>query len=205
MKYRWACIFALVSCFAVAQPSDDGEVDAFINVNMSLELDGIEKALGNTNQSLENIGDALDKIAHSENLTPEQQGVLKQTVESLNQLVDVSKQSVESLPSAFQQSKQAIAAQSRIFLDDLQFKVLLTISVIGLVVILIIAAIGWCILRPMQSSLVKASQNMASMAGAIKTTASALDSISLQQHEIAQRLEQHKDENKPNRVVEEKE
>ncbi|MBU2897294.1 hypothetical protein [Vibrio hepatarius] len=198
MKWTLVLIFALVSCFAAAQPVDDDKADAFINVNMTLELDGIEKALDNTNQSLENIGDALDKIAHSENLTPEQQGVLKQTVESLNQLVDASKQSVESLPSAFQQSKQAIAGQSRLFLDDLQFKVLLTISVIGLLVILIIAAIGWCILRPMQSSLVKASQNMASMAGAIKTTASALDSISLQQHDIAERLEKYQKESLAN-------
>ena len=106
----------------------------------------------------------------------------------LSQLVDMSKQSVESLPSAFQQS---IAAQSRIFLDDLQFKILMTISAIGLVIILIIAAIGWCILRPMQASLVQATQNMSSMAEAIKTTASALDSISLQQHDIAERLEKY--------------
>ena len=189
MNWALVFIFTFVSCFSAAQLVDDGKADAFINVNMSLELDGIEKALVNTNQSLEHIGDALDKIARSDNLTPEQKATLTQTITGLQQLVDVSKQSVESLPSAFQKSQQSIAAQSRIFLDDLQFKVLLTISAVGLVIILIIAAIGWCILRPMQASLVQATQNMSSMAGAIKTTASALDSISLQQHDIAERLE----------------
>ena len=70
--------FHLYFCFSAAQPVDDGKADAFINVNMSLELDGIEKALVNTNQSLEHIGDALDKIARSDNLTPEQKATLTQ-------------------------------------------------------------------------------------------------------------------------------
>lgn len=192
MKWALVFIFAFVSSFTAAQPVEGGKADAFINVNMSLELDGIEKALDNTNQSLEHIGDALDKIARSDNLTPEEKHTLKQTITGLHQLVDVSKQSVESLPSAFQQSQQSIAAQGRVFLDDLQFKVLLSISAIGVAVLLIIAAIGWCILRPMQSSLLKVTQNLSSMAEAIKTTASALDSISLQQHDIAQRLDDYK-------------
>ncbi|MFB9216012.1 hypothetical protein [Vibrio sinaloensis] len=192
MRWLLAVIFAMVGGLALAETVEEPKENAFVNINMTLELDGVERALQDTRQSLDHIGGALDQIAQSENLTPEQQHLLGDTIKNLNQLVHLSRDSVESLPSAFEQSKQAVTTESRRFLDDLQFKVMLAIAGIGIVVVLIIAAIGWFVLRPMQSSLVTVTQNISSMAGAIKSTAHALDSISNQQQDIALRLEQHK-------------
>ncbi|KJY82916.1 membrane protein [Vibrio galatheae] len=189
MKWMLGVLVTLWTCLAIAETPQQAQESAFIHVNMSLELDGIENALQDTRHSLDQIGGALDRIAQSDNLTPQQQSLLGDTIDNLNQLVHLSKDSLNSLPNAFEQSKQAISTQSQLFLDDLRLKVLITIGAIGLVVVLIIAAIAWFILRPMQSSLVSVTQNISSMARAIKVTAQALDSISSQQHEIAQRLE----------------
>jgi|GEM_PF-1604612 len=189
MKWTLGIVFALWSCLTFAETAEAENNEAFININMALELDGIESAIHDTRQSLDHIGLALNNIAQSNNLNEEQQQLLSDTVDNLNQLVVLSKQSVASMPDAFEHSRQAVAVESKRFLNDLRTQVLLVISVIGLVIVLIIAAIAWLILRPMQSTLVRATQNISSMAGAIKTTAQALDSISSQQQDIAKRLE----------------
>lgn len=165
------------------------ESDPFVSVNMTLELGGIEQAIQDTRQSLDTIGSALSDISKSENLSPEQQTILGDTINNLNQLVVLSKQSVEALPQTFEQSKQALDTNSQRFLDDLRFKALLIIAAVGVVIIAIIGAIFWFVLKPMQSTLVDTTKNISSMASAIKSTAEALDAVSKQQHEIAQRLE----------------
>lgn len=165
------------------------ENDPFVSVNMTLELGGIEQAIQDTRQSLDTIGSALSDISKSENLSPEQQTLLGDTINNLNQLVVLSKQSVEALPQTFEQSKQALDTNSQRFLDDLRFQALLIIAAVGVVIIAIIGAIFWFVLKPMQSTLVDTTKNISSMASAIKSTAEALDAVSKQQHEIAQRLE----------------
>lgn len=188
MKLTFGVILSLWTCLALAEPTEEARENAFINVNMTLELDGIEGAIQDTRQSLDQVGVALNSIAQSGNLNDEQQQLLTDTVDNLNQLVVLSNQSLAAMPGAFEHSRQTFATESERFLNDLRSQILLVIGVIGLVIVLVIAAIAWLILRPMQETLVRATQNISSMAGAIKTTAQALDSISNQQQEIAKRL-----------------
>ncbi|NOH26313.1 hypothetical protein [Vibrio europaeus] len=198
MKLTFGVILSLWACLALAEPAEEARDNAFINVNMTLELDGIEGAIQDTRQSLDQVGLALNSIAQSGNLNDEQQQLLTDTVDNLNQLVVLSKQSVAAMPGAFEHSRQTVATESERFLNDLRSQILLVIGVIGLVIVLVIAAIAWLILRPMQETLVRATQNISSMAGAIKTTAQALDSISSQQQEISKRLELVGDHNGDN-------
>ncbi|WP_414932574.1 hypothetical protein [Vibrio europaeus] len=198
MKLTFGVILSLWACLALADPAEEARDNAFINVNMTLELDGIEGAIQDTRQSLDQVGVALNSIAQSGNLNDEQQQLLTDTVDNLNQLVVLSKQSVAAMPGAFEHSRQTVATESERFLNDLRSQILLVIGVIGLVIVLVIAAIAWLILRPMQETLVRATQNISSMAGAIKTTAQALDSISSQQQEISKRLELVGDHNGDN-------
>ncbi|MDC5811505.1 hypothetical protein OPW33_04675 [Vibrio europaeus] len=198
MKLTFGVILSLWACLALAEPAEEARDNAFINVNMTLELDGIEGAIQDTRQSLDQVGVALNSIAQSGNLNDEQQQLLTDTVDNLNQLVVLSKQSVAAMPGAFEHSRQTVATESERFLNDLRSQILLVIGVIGLVIVLVIAAIAWLILRPMQETLVRATQNISSMAGAIKTTAQALDSISSQQQEISKRLELVGDHNGDN-------
>ncbi|NOH78411.1 hypothetical protein F0231_01500 [Vibrio sp. RE86] len=186
---KWIIGFGLSLWVSIVWAEQTQESDPFVNVNMTLELGGIEQAIQDTRQSLDTIGSALSDISKSENLSPEQQALLGDTINNLNQLVVLSKQSVEALPHTFEQSKQALDTNSQRFLDDLRFQALLIIAAVGVVIIAIIGAIFWFVLKPMQSTLVDTTKNISSMASAIKSTAEALDAVSKQQHEIAQRLE----------------
>lgn len=185
---KWWLGLSMVLLASVVSAEEEAH-QPFVQVSMTLELEGVERALDDTRQSLDTIGSALADIAQSEHLTGQQQEKLDQTIGNLNELVLLSRQSMEALPSAFQHSKQTIATKSQQFFDVLRQQVLVAIALIGVVIIGIISAIFWFVLRPMQATLLGATSHLSSMAGAIKTTAQALDSISQQQEEIAKRLE----------------
>lgn len=163
---------------------------SLVNINMSLELDGIERSLDATKQSLDHIASALDRISHSEHLTAEQQQVLNRTLDNLDQLVLLSRDSVAVLPQAFNQTSTKLVTTSQHFLDDIQFKLLIIISAIAALLVVALAAIYWFVLRPLQHTLVTATSNVSSMAKAIQVTAQALESSTQQQQEIMGQLNQ---------------
>ena len=68
MKLTFGVILSLWTCLALAEPIEEARENAFINVNMTLELDGIEGAIQDTRQSLDQVGVALNSIAQSCNL-----------------------------------------------------------------------------------------------------------------------------------------
>lgn len=191
MKWIAAVIMMLVTGIGHAQVDESlTTTEPFFTLNMTLELDGVERALDDTRHSLDQIGHALNNIAEGDNLTSAQQQQLDQTIDNLNQLVVLSKRSVESLPQAYQDSKQVLATNSERFLSELRQQVLLVVSLVGAILIAILVAIAWFILRPVQQAVTKTTGNLSSMAEAIKTTAQALEAISSQQQQLATQLEQ---------------
>lgn len=192
---KWILAAYLIATTVSVHAEQVEHEPSFVTVNMTLEVDGIEQAIHDTRQSLDTIGSALGDIAESDSLSLEQQERLAETIENLNQVVTLSKESVAGLPEAFQQSKQILQTNSQQFLHDLKVQILVVVALIGVVIIAIIAAIFWFVLRPMQSTLVETTHNISSMAGAIKTTAQALEAISDQQQAISERLESVKQTN----------
>ncbi|MEL7292388.1 MAG: hypothetical protein AAGJ78_03720 [Pseudomonadota bacterium] len=191
MKWIVAVIMTLVTGIGHAQVDEPlTQTEPFFTLNMTLELDGVERALDDTRHSLDQIGHALNNIAEGDNLTSAQQQQLDQTIDNLNQLVVLSRRSVESLPQAYQDSKQVLATSSERFLSELRQQVLLVVSLVGAILIAILVAIAWFILRPVQHAVTKTTGNLSSMAEAIKTTAQALEAISNQQQQLATQLEQ---------------
>ncbi|GAK86089.1 hypothetical protein JCM19238_3679 [Vibrio ponticus] len=188
-------IFSLFGFAQAQQPEQKSEQhlaqeSALVQVNVSLELDGIERSLDATKDSLNQIGMALEKISTSDNLTEQQKQVLGHTLDNLDQLVLLSRQSMEQLPSAFNQTSQKLVTTSQYFMDDLQHKVIMIALVIGLLLIIALVAIYWFVLRPLQHGLVNATTNITAMAKAIQITAQALESSTAQQHVIMQQLNQ---------------
>ena len=151
MKIWMTLGLALISLNAFGQQPPESD-SAFIDVNVTLELDGIEKSIDQTRTSLDNIAGALDGIAHSDNLTEQQKQTLSETISNLNQLVSISRDSVASFPAAIQHSQQVVSEKSQRFFDDLQFKIVLIVALVGVILIAVIGAVYWLLLRPLQST-----------------------------------------------------
>lgn len=164
------------------------ESEPFVNVNMVLELDGIEASVQDIQGSFASISDSLAMIASSDSLTAEQQQLLSDTVENLNRLITVSRDSVKALPVA----KQVVQQNSQDFFDEVKFNLMLVIALIALVLIAVIGCIYWLVLKPMQTTVVQATANISTMAVAIRTTAQALESSTEKQQQIWQEIESNK-------------
>ncbi len=161
---------------------------ALVNINVTLELDGIERSIDKTSESLSEVALSLDAISKSTSLTLDQQDALDETVSNINRLMAVSQTSMEMLPSTIETSAQAINLASQDFLADLELKVLMVLVVALLILVVAVFCVYWFLLRPMQGTLVKVTHNMSSMAAAVKTTSEALESTTTQQKNIMDAL-----------------
>ncbi|MCK6264148.1 hypothetical protein KP803_12785 [Vibrio sp. ZSDE26] len=191
LKLIWlGLIFVIPTSFASSPQEQDP--NSFIQVNVSLDLQGIEASIDGTSQSLNSLADSLNAIAESPDLTPEQQKNIELTMNNVNQLIDVSTQSLEKLPIALSQSKQVVGEKTQLFLDDVKFKLILIISLVVLALLAIIGCIYWFLLRPLQSTVLSATTHVSQMAQALQVTAKAVEACTDKQQAISKQLNQHR-------------
>ncbi|CAH6904268.1 GTP-binding protein [Vibrio chagasii] len=178
----------MVSFSGFASEADTTETP-LINVDMTLDLDGMEKYAQDASESLEVISQSLQAIVNNPNLSDEQQLALNQTVESINKLADTTKTSLHQLPQALDQSRVAFKQTSQTLLDDIQTKIIIALVAVVGVIIIALTAIYLLILKPMQQTLVKATSNISSMAQSIQITAEALKYSTEKQQQIMDYIE----------------
>ena len=147
---------------------------ALMNVDMTLDLDGMEKYAKEASQSLQVISESLQSIVNNPNLSEDQQQALNETIASINQLSASTTQSINHLPEVFEHSRMTFQQTSQTLLDDIQSKILIALIAIVGVIILALIAIYLLILKPMQHTLVQATSNISAMAQSIQITAEAL-------------------------------
>ncbi|WP_052880266.1 GTP-binding protein [Vibrio coralliirubri] len=189
----WKTPLAIIALMLVSltgfASEPEQEQAPLINVDMTLDLDGMEKYAQDASESLEVISQSLQAIVNNPNLSDDQQQALNQTVESINKLASSTKTSLNQLPQALDQSRVAFKQTSQTLLDDIQTKVIIAlVAVIG-VIIIALTAIYLLILKPMQQTLVKATSNISSMAQSIQITAEALKYSTEKQQKIMDYIE----------------
>ncbi|MEG3222034.1 GTP-binding protein [Vibrio gigantis] len=189
----WKTPLAIIALMLVSLTGFASETEQeqapLINVDMTLDLDGMEKYAQEANESLEVISQSLQAIVNNPNLSDDQQLALNQTVESINKLADTTKTSLNQLPQALDQSRVAFKQTSQTLLDDIQTKVIIALVAVVGVIIIALTAIYLLILKPMQQTLVKATNNISSMAQSIQITAEALKYSTEKQQKIMDYIE----------------
>ncbi|MEZ8930025.1 MULTISPECIES: GTP-binding protein [unclassified Vibrio] len=173
----------LISLTGFASEAEQEQVP-LINVDMTLDLDGMERYAKDASESLEVISQSLQAIVNNPNLSNDQQQALNQTVESINQLASSTKTSLNQLPQVLDQSRLAFKKTSQLLLDDIQTKIIIALAAVITVIVIALTAIYLLILKPMQQTLVEATNNISSMAQSIQITAEALKYSTEKQQEI---------------------
>ncbi|OQQ04512.1 GTP-binding protein [Vibrio splendidus] len=189
----WKTPLAIIALMLVSltgfASEPEQEQAPLINVDMTLDLDGMEKYAQDASESLEVISQSLQAIVNNPNLSDDQQQALNQTVESINKLASSTKTSLNQLPQALDQSRLAFKQTSQMLLDDIQTKVIIALAAVIAVIIIALTAIYLLILKPMQQTLVKATNNISSMAQSIQITAEALKYSTEKQQKIMDYIE----------------
>ncbi|MFA0356555.1 GTP-binding protein [Vibrio breoganii] len=188
------CLVALVLAFSAFTSLAEEAVtkqhqQPLINIDMTLDLDGMEQYAEQATQSLESISDSLQAIVDNPNLSEDQKQALDKTINSVNQLTLSTTQTLRGLPNALEQSRVAFKQTSQTLMDDLQFKLIVVLCAIVLVIVLALVAIYLLILKPMQQTLVRATGNISSMAQSIQITAEALKVSTEKQQQIMDFIE----------------
>ncbi|CAK3832598.1 GTP-binding protein [Vibrio crassostreae] len=178
----------LISLTGFASEAEQEQVP-LINVDMTLDLDGMEKYAKDASESLEVISQSLQAIVNNPNLSNDQQQALNQTVESINQLASSTKTSLNQLPQVLDQSRLAFKKTSQLLLDDIQTKIIIALAAVIAVIVIALTAVYLLILKPMQQTLVEATNNISSMAQSIQITAEALKYSTEKQQEIMDYIE----------------
>ncbi|MGF1839303.1 GTP-binding protein [Vibrio atlanticus] len=180
----------LISFSGVASEAEQPKTEAaLVNVDMTLDLDGMEKYAKDASESLEVISQSLQAIVNNPNLSNDQQQALNQTVESINQLARSTKTSLNQLPQALDNSRIAFKKTSQLLLDDIQTKIIIALAAVIAVIVIALTAVYLLILKPMQQTLVEATNNISSMAQSIQITAEALKYSTEKQQEIMDYIE----------------
>ena len=113
---------------------------ALMNVDMTLDLDGMEKYAKEASQSLQVISESLQSIVNNPNLSEDQQQALNETIASINQLSASTTQSINHLPEVFEHSRMTFQQTSQTLLDDIQSKILIAlIAIVGVIILALIA------------------------------------------------------------------
>lgn len=189
VAFCWMLV-VVPSWAANSEPNEIENGTEFIELNVSVDLKGIEQAIQRTNESLDGLALSLSEVAQNSDLTEEQKQNIDNTVTNINQLIDVSTRSVEKLPDAIEHSKQAVSTKTEQFLDDLQMRILIAIGAIVAALVVFIVAIFKLVLMPMQATVVGATQNIAEMAKTLQVTAKAVEACSVRQEKLAQQLDE---------------
>lgn len=173
---------------ATAQPSDDETEQPLVNINMMLDLDGIEQSINRSSVAIDNLATSLTLLSQNESLNEEQRQVLVDTIDNINELTEMSKSSLAALPGALEQSQNSIANSTKKFAYDVRFNVLLLLALLVLSIVLALVAAYWLLLRPMQGTILHATRNVSKMATAIHKTAESLETTTENQKIITQHL-----------------
>lgn len=178
-------------------PADDAEQETeqpLVNINMMLDLKGIEQSINSSSVAIDNLATSLTLLSNNQSLNDEQRQVLVDTMDNINELTEMSKSSLAALPGALEQSQNSIANSTKKFAYDVRFNVLLLLALLVLSIVLALIAAYWLLLRPMQGTILHATRNVSKMASAIHKTAESLETTTANQRVLTERLEAYESE-----------
>lgn len=186
-----------ISIAASDLPADDVEQETeqpLVNINMMLDLKGIEQSINSSSVAIDNLATSLTLLSNNQSLNEEQRQVLVDTMDNINELTEMSKSSLAALPGALEQSQNSIANSTKKFAYDVRFNVLLLLALLVLSIVLALIAAYWLLLRPMQGTILHATRNVSKMASAIHKTAESLETTTANQRVLTERLEAYESE-----------
>ncbi|UGA56671.1 hypothetical protein [Vibrio sp. VB16] len=162
-----------------------------IELDIVVDTKGIEEAILITNQSMKQVIEALNRISDNQELTPEQAAIITSTSGNISQLAMSSTEVVEALPEAITKARESVVANARVFLSDLKMNILIVLILVVVGLAIVIACLYWFVIRPMQSTILAATGNVASMANSIQITAKSLEESNKTHAKLLEMLEQN--------------
>ena len=191
MRYDYALItlFSLllipVSHAQIATELPESQTEAYVRINVGVETAGLTLAANKMVLATNELAQSIRLLAENPNMSTEQQQLLSQTLQKVGEISTSVNQTLVELPKAM----QGIVDRNRdpVFnlVEDIGDQVTMTLAILGLLLILLLAAVLWLfyqfVLKPIQSAMVTSSNNLSVLSQSLQHTAQLVDGIQHQQ------------------------
>lgn len=154
---------------------------SLVDIKVGIELTKIEQSIANIDQSIQMASQALQEMAKHPNISPEQQIKITQTFEQLNQLAVTFEAGIKEMPTVIRQSTPPISAAIDNLFSNVQLAILIVLIAIISIVICVLLAIYYWILKPTSIMLLKTTAKVDNMATALQSTAKIVEKNTEQQ------------------------
>ncbi|MEE1674726.1 hypothetical protein SNR37_004170 [Agarivorans aestuarii] len=188
-----ACLLMLglssLSLAHASEPLAELESDSpQLNMQLQVEVVGIDKAAAQASQALRDIADSVNHLASNPELSPEQQQHFKQTLNAVEQLSQQLDSSLKQLPDTVAQSTKPIVNLADKLSSEVQFWVMIILVSLVIIIIVALLAIYFGVLAPTSRAVLSATGQLNQLASSLKTTAELVEKTSAQNQHLLERL-----------------
>ncbi|GAD02198.1 hypothetical protein [Agarivorans albus] len=159
-----------------------------LNMQLQVEVIGIDKAAAQASQALRAIADSVNQLASNPELSPEQQQHFQQTLNAVEQLSQQLDSSLKQLPDTVAQSTKPIVNLADKLSSEVQFWVMIILISLVIIIIVALLAIYFSVLAPTSRAVLSATGQLNQLASSLKTTAELVEKTAAQNQHLLEHL-----------------
>ncbi|RKF18746.1 hypothetical protein DBZ36_10135 [Alginatibacterium sediminis] len=163
-----------------------------INLQLNLEVVGIDKAAQQAAQALTNIATSMEMLANDPELSVEEQAQLDKTFLAIEQLSTQLNASLQQVPKTLEQSAKPIVSLADNLSQKIQLWVIIILVALVLIIIASILAIYFGVLAPTSRSIITVTSHVNQLASSLKITAELVEKTTQQNQVLLERLDEDK-------------
>lgn len=163
-----------------------------INMQLNLEVVGIDTAAQQASQALSDIAASIESMAADQQLSAEEQAQLDRTFLAIEQLSTQLSASLQQVPKTLEQSAKPIVSLADDLSQKVQLWVIIILAALVLIIVAAILAIYFGVLAPTSRSIITVTSHVNQLATSLKITAELVEKTTQQNHALLERLEQDK-------------
>ena len=148
---------------------------SYINMNIDVELGGLEKAAGEAAQGIVLIGESLDNLASHPELTSEQRERMNQVLGHIDQLSQSLSLTVKQLPDTVEKSIIPVLNAGRKLSNEIKWVVVVTSIAVILIILVSLAAAYYFVLAPGTKAVIRTTRILDELANTLKKTAEIVE------------------------------
>lgn len=166
----------------------------FVNMNVEIEIQGLESAATQAAEGLKMIGQSLQDLAARQDLTPEENAHIELALNQVNNLGEHLSQAVQSLPGTVEKSIAPVVSAGYELSGQVRTILIIACVVLILIVVAALAAVYKFVLTPATQAIIETTGLLDDLATTLKTTADIVEISSSQNLKVLDEMRQLQDQ-----------
>ncbi|MDO6686583.1 MULTISPECIES: hypothetical protein [unclassified Agarivorans] len=160
-----------------------------LNMQLNVEVVGIEQAALQASQALSDIAASIDQLAANPEMSEQQQQQFERAFLAVEQLSTQLDTSLKQLPNTVSQSTKPVIKLADELSGNIQRWVVIILAALVVIIIVALVAIYFTVLAPTSRAVITATSQLNQLASSLKVTAQLVEQTSAQNQSLLLRLE----------------